>query len=212
MSSPLRDVAGATLLIFPLLFVPQGAGCAPPPQPPSAPAPPPPSADDFLAAGDYGRARAAYLREERASRSPSDVARARFFRALVRLAQRDAALAQEELRSLAAREPADMWTRLARVLSDELARTTVLREELRDAGAELHLLRLRIQILEEVLEESQQEATQRQEEIDAMKEDRLRLQAALRDAEERAADNARQVRELEEALDALKRIDMQREP
>lgn len=212
MSSPLRGAAGASLLIVPLLFLSQGAGCAPPPQPPSAPAPPPPTADDLLAAGDYGRARAAYLREERTGQTPSDVARARFFRALARLAQRDAALAQEELRSLAALEPPDMWTRLARVLSDELARTTVLREELRDAGAELHLLRLRIQILEEALEESQQEVTQRQEEIDTLREDRLRLQAALRDAEERAADNARQVRELEEALDALKRIDMQRDP
>lgn len=189
-----------------------GAACTRRAASPPAPAPPPPSADELLVAGDYGAARAAYLREERASTSPNEIARARFLRALVRLAQQDLALAREELRSLEAVEPHGLWTWLARLLSDELARTTVLRDELRDAGAELHLLRLRIQILEQALDESQEEVTLRQEELDAMKEERIRLHAALREAEDRATDQAERVRDLEEALDALKRIDMQRDP
>jgi chromosome segregation ATPase len=171
-----------------------------------------PSADQLFARGEYEAAKSAYEREARLGTSAEAAARARFFRALVQLAQKDAALAHEELRALERVARGSVWPRVARLLSDELARGTVLQKAMLDAGAELHLLRLRIQLLERAAEDAQQQLAERDTELQTLKEERQRVQAALRDAEERANAQAQRVRELEAALEALKNIDMQREP
>src|SRR5690606_18029151 len=114
------------------------------------------SGDELFVRGAYEAAKAAYQREEQNSRSPEDAARARFLRAFVQLALQDTASAQEDLRSLEiSTKSSNLWTRLARLLSHELARATVLHEAVLDAGAELHALRLRIQELESLLESAQ---------------------------------------------------------
>lgn len=187
-------------------------GCtANPPAPRAKPAPKP-QGDELLARGDYEAAKAAYEREARLATSAERAARARFLRAMVRLAQQEPALAREELRSLERAAPGTIWPRLARLLSHELARADVLRQEVLDAGAELHEQRLQLQELERALEEARELLAAAESELQTTKEERLRLQALLRDAEERATAQAQRVRELEAAFEALKNIDMQREP
>src|SRR5690606_35974506 len=100
-------------------------------------------------------------------------ARARFLRAMVRLAQQEPALAREELRSLERAAPGTIWPRLARLLSHELARADVLRQEVLDAGAELHEQRLQLQELERALEEARELLAAAESELQTTKEERL---------------------------------------
>lgn len=211
-SCGMRRVAWPAWGVLFLCAAPLSVACAERPPRPTIVKPRSPSGDQLFARGEYEAAKTAYEREARLGTSAEAVARARFFRALVRLAQQDAALAHEELRALERAAPGSVWPRLARLLSDELARGTVLHQAMLDAGAELHLLRLRIQMLEHAAEDAHEQLAERDTELQSLKDERQRVQAALRDAEERASSQTQRVRELEGALEALKKIDMQREP
>lgn len=185
----------------------------------SASSPQEPSADALFAQERFAEAASRYAQElhersHESSRSASR-ARARFFRALALFAQDDPAnkrRAESELRSLEHELSTTTWGVLARLFLKEMARGTVLREALLQAGVELHSLEQSLSQLNR--EHSEALTTQKEQEqaLNSLREERLKLQVQLKEAQERVSDLTERVNELDEELSALKRIDMQRQP
>lgn len=180
-----------------------------------------PSADALFARERFAEAASRYAQEiQDAPRSHSGSgaashARARFFRALALFAQDDPAnkrRAESELRSLEHELGTTTWGVLARLFLKEMARGTVLREALLQAGVELHTLEQNLSQLNR--EHSEALTTQKEQEqaLNSLREERLKLQVQLKEAQERVSDLTERVNELDEELSALKRIDMQRQP
>jgi hypothetical protein len=173
-----------------------------------------PTADALFAAGRLTHAIQAYDREITRAEAP-DAPRLRVLRALVRIAQGTPAardLGFEELRAVEHAAPRSLWGRIARLFVDEIARGTVLREAVMQAGVDVQVLESTLARLREELATALEQNEEHAAALEALKADRARVAGTLREAEERAAAQAERVVELEKELKALKRIDMQRQP
>lgn len=188
-----------------LVFLVSTLGCA-------ASAPGLSVADQHLGQGDLPRAALAYEAELASAATEQEAARARLLGTLVELKLQKSARALEELRHVAYQNPGSTWGLFAGMLADEMGRAKVLRETLIQTGAELHEMRQSLATQAQTLESVQRESAEQQAELASLKEERMKLQAQTREANERSALLLKRARELEQELDALKHIDMQRQP
>lgn len=169
-------------------------------------------ADQHLAQGDLPRAALEYDAELASAATAQEAARARLLGTLVDLKLQRSERALEELRYIAYQNPGSTWGLFAGMLADEMGRARVLRETLIQTGAELHEMRQSLATHAQTLESVRKESAEQQAELAALKEERMKLQAHARDANERSAQLLKRARELEQELDALKHIDMERQP
>lgn len=170
------------------------------------------AADQHLREGDLARAALEYDAELASAATEQEASRARLLGTLVDLKLQKSERALEELRYIEYQNPGSTWGLFAGMLADEMGRARVLRETLIHTDAELHEMRQSIARLEQALEAVQNESAEQRAELAALKEERIKLQAQARDANERSAQQVKRVRELEQELDALKHVDMERQP
>lgn len=187
---------------------------APPPAPPSAP-PPRVNADALFVRGAFTEAIAEYDEQLRRDPHPRSVAQNQFLRAMARLASGNSEQkrrAREELWRLEHEHAGSLWGTLARAHLAEIARGTVLRQAVQQAGVDLHVARERVAELEAELLRIGDENAELQVLLASTREERAKLQRRFDDALEHGKTREERVRELENELSALKRIDMERQP
>jgi hypothetical protein len=191
-------------------------GCAHPPAPAVAPTAEAATLDRLYLEQRYGELAllaAGVMADEAATRER--IAEARFFRALAWLAEdpqgnQDRALL--ELRRLEFEFSDVIWGRLAALHVASATRVQALRATLLELAAEQSAMQVRVEALEQSLADLQGELTERELEIAEFQRARNELLEQLdQERSEMAATSAR-LRELENELEALKQIDMQRDP
>lgn len=170
------------------------------------------SADRLLAQRRFREALLAYQGELRQATEPNDVARLRFLIATARLgvAERDQRQRVfEDLRFVEHEYPDSIWARLSRLLLDEMTRQEALREALLDTGAQVDRLESAIAALEESAVTQRDEASKLKGANATLKDERNTLKQELAEANARLVELQTAQKDLEEKLEALKRIDLQ---
>jgi chromosome segregation ATPase len=142
-------------------------------------------------------------------------AEARFFRALAWLAEdpqdpHDRALL--ELRTLEFEFPELIWGRIAALHVASATRLQALQATLLSLAAEQSELQVRIDVLEQSLIDVQSQLDERELQLAELGRERSELLEQLEQARAEMDATAARLRELENELEALKLIDMQREP
>lgn len=194
-----------------------GSGCAATAPPPARQSAPPPrvNADALFVRGAFTEAIAEYDDELRRDPHPRSVAKNQFLRAMARLGsgnpeQKRRAL--EELWLLEHEHAGSLWGTLARAHLAEIARGTVLRQAVQQAGVDLHVARERAAELEAELLRVGDVNAELQVLLASTRDERAKLQRRLDEAAEQGRTREERLRELENELSALKRIDMERQP
>jgi chromosome segregation ATPase len=191
------------------------SSCASPPGPssarPQAQQPrQPPTGDELFAAGQYAEAIATYQRElERGER----VAELQTSILLARSAlSTPGTQLIDELRAIERAYPRSRWGHLAGILATEIDRGTVLRQAVMAAGADLRAANETIETQKQRITALTTQAAEQQTTLATLRDERTRLQAQVRELEERGASQEARLKELEAELLALKKVDMERRP
>lgn len=214
---------GARIMAFPILGLvlvlglPLGlAACKPASGPTIDPVAAEPSLEQLYTAGRHGEV--VLLAAELIDADPEDrqaVARARFFRAMSWLAQDrqlERARGLLELRTLEAEYADSVWGRIAGAYAGRILRTDLLQEAVLELTLDLRDLEQHIRTLEQSLTEAQTKLEERDTKLAAVERERDQLRVKLDQAAAQAKLTASRITELEEELNALKQVDMQREP
>lgn len=168
------------------------------------------TADELFSHGRYGAAVAAYRNEVKRGER---VAEMRTMVLVAQLAQlTPGASLVDEFRAVEHEFPSSRWGRIAGVIASEIDRGTVLRQAVMAAGADLRAANASITEHETRVAALSAQVADQQALVASMKDERTRLQAQLKDADERTTAKDTRIRELEAELLALKQIDMERSP
>jgi DNA repair exonuclease SbcCD ATPase subunit len=173
------------------------------------------SGDDLFAAGRHAEAISAYGAELQSVRDADEEARLRLFRALAYLSDEEArgdAQAMEDLRAVERRHGGEPWGHVARILVLELTRRDALREALMRAGADARQTEQRLQrersrlLTAQALVEAQAKA------LSSVEDERKALRRQLDAVTEQTQSQQERIIELQRELEALKQIDLGRDP
>ncbi|HEY1101440.1 MAG TPA: hypothetical protein VGF99_21050, partial [Myxococcota bacterium] len=164
---------------------------------------------------DDAAATVAYAAAEKASTDSNEQLRARFFALIARRVGSGPEHfddAMNALRAFAAEASSSQWGRLAGLYANEMGQIDALRRTVLRAGADLAAFETRIDVLERELSNRDLLVGELQTQMTAMKDERTQLQRSVRELEELLQSRAAKLVDLENELEALKRIDMQRTP
>lgn len=178
-------------------------------------APAPLTADERFRRGAWHAALDGYSQQLDAAVDRDEADRARYLHAMVLLTSAESESRERAagaLADLAQQRPPTLWSRLATVVSAELATGTALHRSVLRAGVELHRAETQAKELRIALDACLQLSNETEQALSAAKEDRARLAAQIKQLSEAAAQQTSRITELETELEELKRIDMRRSP
>lgn len=180
---------------------------------------PPPSSlvesDLAFVSGRNEEAATSYASLAERTKEPDAYFRARLFALLAqRAASGPGSLDRilNELRILATEASETPWGRVAGLYADEIVQTEALRFALQRAGADLSQRDSKLRELETTLAQTRAEATALADSIQAARDERAADQRNQKELEEQLLTREAAIATLEAELDALKRIDMARNP
>ncbi|MBX3217324.1 MAG: hypothetical protein KF850_35160 [Labilithrix sp.] len=205
--SPLGDRAPAALLAFALAV---GALACRRAEPPAVLPSAVESGRARFARGELSRARVDYEHALADAVTEEEIAEARLFIVLTRMPTQTSFTNAAELRAVEVQYPNTRWGRIAALLNAEITRAEVLREAVMTAGADVRASEAKLAELRREIEGLEGQAAESRDALAAAREERARLAAQLKTANEHLAASTTQLRELEEKLEALKKIDMNR--
>jgi chromosome segregation ATPase len=172
-------------------------------------------ADALFVRGENEAAAVAYDDVAVAAVDSDQELRARFFALAARRASAspeglDKSLA--DLRAFAAEASSSQWGRIAAVLAADIEQGEVLRRAVMRSGADLAAVEAALNATEEKRKGAVAHGEALEAQLGDAREERALLQRAIRDLEDKLAEQRAKTDALLEELDALKRIDMERAP
>jgi chromosome segregation ATPase len=202
----MKPLRGLLVMPFVVLFGCSATEATPPPTSPRE------SGQAHFARGDLRFAIAALQRALREARTEEDVAEVRFFIALSRIAEGQSTRGLADLRAVEFEHAKSRWGRLAGIITAEIARGRVLREAVMAAGAGVRGAQEEVKAEQARIEALTAQLSEQQDALASAREERARALAQLNAANDTIGAQAARIKELQEKLDAMKKIDMQRQP
>ena len=172
-------------------------------------------ADRLFVRGDNEAAAMAYDDVADAAGDSNEELRARFFALAARRANANAEgldQALADLKIFAAQASSSQWGRIAAVLVADIQQGEVLRRAVMRAGADLAVVETHLEQSRAAHSATSTRAKALEAQIQSLKDERATALRNLRDLDEQLANERTRVEALEAELDALKRIDMARQP